>query len=118
MDAGTLSSTVIAALSPLVAAGATEIAKTAFKDVYTVLKERMKKKPEGKQAIEKFEANPAEGRDDLQKQLTQLVENEPDLGLLLQKALEKYSQGSRSPLVENVEAEKVVIADKIDTVNM
>jgi hypothetical protein len=118
MDAATLSSTVVAALSPVVAAGATEIAKTAFKDAYAVLKERLKKKPEGEQAIEKFEANPAEGKDDLQKQLTQLIETETDLAHLLQEALENYNQGSRAPLVGKVEAQKAVIADKIDTVNM
>lgn len=118
MDPTTLSSTVIAAFSPLVAAGATEIAKTAFKDAYTAIKERLKKKPEGKQAIEKFEANPTEGKDELQKQLTQLIETDQDLARQLQEALENYRQGSQAPLVERVEAEKVIIAKNINTIKM
>jgi len=118
MDPATLSSTVVAALSPLMAAGATEIAKTAFKDAYTVLKERLKKKPEGKEAIEKFEVDPTEGKDELMKQLTQLIEADQDLARQLQEALASFKQGSQAPLVEKVEAEKVVIAQSIKKLKM
>lgn len=118
MDPNTLSSAVIAALSPLVAAGAVEVAKTAFKDTYTAIKIRLGKKPEGEKAIKEFEKNPKEGATLLQSELARHLETDEELVSMLKEALEKAEITVQGALVNKIEAEKVVVANKIDTVHM
>jgi hypothetical protein len=114
----TLAAGAVAALSPIIAKGLEELAKSTFKDAYAALKERLGRDPEGKKAVEKFEADPAEGAAKLQKALTKRLATDAELVRLLAEALEKSGTAETGSLVGKIEAEKVVVAEKINTVRM
>lgn len=114
----TLAASAIAALSPIIAKGLEELAKSTFKDAYAALKERLSRDPEGKKAVEKFETNPSAGAPELQKVLAEHLVTDAELMRLLAAALEKSGTAEPGSLVGKIEAEKVVFAEKIDTVNM
>lgn len=118
MDIITLAALAVAALQPLVAKGVEEVAKTAFKDVYTAIKKRLFQKSQGKATVEKFEQNPTEGAPAMQAALAEQLSSDPELIRLLAEALEKSGAAAPGSLVGKIEAEKVVVANKIDTVNM
>ncbi|MDZ7359827.1 MAG: hypothetical protein ONB46_03745 [candidate division KSB1 bacterium] len=118
MDPVTLAAMVIAALSPLVTKGAEEVSKTAFKDAYQAIKKRFAKKPEQQSALEKFEKNPATGAPTFQAALAEHLATDDELIRLLATALEKSGSAPVGSLVGKIEAEKVVVAEKINTVNM
>ena len=121
MDPATITSLAgmaVNVLSPLMAKGAEALAKTVFKDAYAAIKERLSKKPEGKAAVEKFEHNPTEGTPALQAELARQLATDTGLARLLAEALEKSGAAAPGSLVGKIEAEKVVVAKNIDTVNM
>jgi hypothetical protein len=121
MDPGTasaLAASIVAALSPIVSKGAEEVAKTVFKDAYAAIKKRLSRHPEGKETLKRFEVSPASGADDLQRNLTELLTADAELIKLLVEALQKSAAVEHGSLVGKIEAEKAVVADKIDAVNM
>ena len=95
-----------------------EVAKTTFKDVYAAIKERLGRDPKGKQAVEEFEADPTKGAADLERALTERLKTDAELVRLLATALEESGTYETGSLVGKIEAERVVVAKKIDTVNM
>ena len=119
MDPATIATMVIASLSPFIVKGAEEVAKTAFKDAYQAIKERFSKKPEKQSALEKFEKNPSSGAPAFQSALAEHLATDAELIRVLARALEKYGSVPAGSLVGKIEAEKVVVANKIiGTVNM
>ena len=63
MDPVTISAiaaSAISILSPLVAKGMEEVAKSVFKDSYDKIKEKLESNPESKETLEEFEKNPVE----------------------------------------------------------
>ncbi len=118
MDPATIATMVISALSPLVAKGVEEVAKTSFKDAYEAIKERFSKKSEKQSALEKFEKNPSAGAPAFQSALAEHLATDAELIRLLATALEKSGSVPAGSLVGKIEAEKVVVANKIDTLNM
>jgi hypothetical protein len=118
MDPATIATMVIAALSPLLLKGTEEVAKTAFKDAYQAIKERFSRKPEKQSALEKFEKNPSTGAPVFQSALAEHLATDTELIRLLATALEESGSVPAGSLVGKIEAEKVVVANKIDTVNM
>jgi hypothetical protein len=118
MDPVTLASMAVAALSPLVAKGMEELSKTVFMDVYTAIKERLSGTRKSKEAVEQFEQDPGEGAPAFQAVLADQLAQDKELMRLLADALEKSGAAPAGSLVGKIEAEKVVVANKIDTVNM
>ena len=118
IDLANLTTIVTAALSPLLAKGAEEVAKTAFKDAYQAIKDRLTKKPESKKAVEKFEENPSTGANEFQATLAEHLKNDAELVRMLAEALEKLGSAAPSQLVGTINAQKVVVANQIDTLNM
>ena len=118
MDPVTLANMAVAALSPLVAKGMEELSKTVFKDVYTAIKERLSGTRQSQEAVEQFEQNPTQGTPALQSALADQLAHDQELTRLLVEALEKSGAAPSGSLVGKIEAEKVVVANKIDTVNM
>jgi hypothetical protein len=108
----------VAALSPLVAKGMEELSKTVFKDVYAAIKDRLSGARKSKEAVEQFEQDPTEGASALQAALADQLAHDKDLARMLAEALEKSGVAAPGSLVGKIEAEKVVVANKIDTVNM
>jgi len=118
MDPSFLANLVVQSLSPLVAKGVEEVAKSAFKDAYTAIKTRLGKDPEAKKALDKFEESPAEGGPALQAALEQHLVSDAKLLDLLARDFSAMRGETSGPRVENLKANKVVIAQDIDTVNM
>lgn len=118
IDLASLTTMIIAALSPLLAKGAEEVAKTVFKDAYQTIKDRLTKKPESKNAVEKFEQNPGTGATAFQSVLAEHLANDAELVRMLAEALEKSGATAPGQLVGTINAQKVVVANKIDTLNM
>jgi len=121
MDPVTISAiaaSVISILSPLVSKGMEEVAKSVFKDAYGKIKDRLQSNPEGKKTLQKFEQNPAEAAPELMRLLTQQMLLDEKLTQLLAEALKKSEAVNLEALVGKIEAEKVVVASHIDTVNM
>lgn len=114
----TLASLAVSTLSPLLEKGADEIAKSAFKDVYASAKGRLLKKPEGKEAVEKFEQDPTAGSAVFQAELVKVLAEQATLARSLAEALEKSDPSLCGTLVGNIKAEKVVVANKIGKVEM
>ena len=103
----------VTALNSLVTKGAEELGKTAFKDVYTAIKERFSRKPESKSALEKFEQNPNEGAPALQSELGKHLTGDAELARLLAVALEKSGAAAPGSLVGKIEAGQVIVADTV-----
>lgn len=121
MDPVTISaiaSSIVSVLSPLVAKGMEEVAKSVFKDAYGNIKERLKSDPENKKTLEAFEKNPVEAAPDMLKVLTNQMLIDEKLTQMLAAALSKSNVVNLEALVGKVEAKKVVVASHIDTVNM
>ena len=118
MDIVTLAGLAVTALSPLMAKGAEALGKTFLNDAYTAIKERLSKRPESKSAVKKFEQNPIEGAPALQSELGKHLAGDAELVRLLAEALEKSGAAKPGSLVGKIEAEKVVVAKNINTVNM
>ena len=113
-----LAASAVAVLSPLVAKGLEEVAKSVFKDAYATLKERLGRDPESNRVVESFEADPAKGAPNLLKALTAQLATDTELLRLLAEALEKSAAVNLGSLVGKVEAKKVIVTGKIDTVRM
>jgi len=113
-----IAASIVSVLSPLVAKGMEEVAKSGFKDAYGKIKDRLKSKPESKKILEEFEKNPAEAAPEMLKLLTQQMLIDEKLMQLLAETLNKSEAVNLEALVGKVEAEKVVVASHIDTVNM
>jgi hypothetical protein len=113
-----LAYTTVKALSPLVTKGAEVLAPVVLKDAYSAIKERLCGDPSGKVAIERFEQNAMEGAPVLQAELARLLAADTDLARAVAEALEKSGVVKSGSLVGKIEANKVVVAHKIDTVNM
>ncbi len=118
IDLTTLTAMATAALSPLLAKGAEEVAKTAFKDAYQAIKDRLTKKPEGKTAVEKFEQSPSADATTFQAALAKHLANDSELVRMLAEALEKSGAAAPGQLVGTINAQKVVVANTIDTLKM
>ena len=114
----TLAGMAVAALSPLVAKGAEELGKSVLNDAYVAIKQRLSKKAESKAVIEKFEQNPSEAAPTLQAELAKQLAADDELVRLLAEALEKSGAAAPGSLVGKIKAKNVVVANKIDTVNM
>ena len=113
-----LAHAIVTALSPLVTKSADILAPTVLKDAYSAIKERLCGKPSGKLAIQGFEQNAAEGAPALQDELARQLATDTDLVRIIAEALEKSGAAKSGSLVGKIDANKVVVAHKIDTVNM
>jgi len=118
MDLANLAQTAVTALSPIMAQGAQKLAETALSDVYTAIKERLRREPSGKAALEKFEQSPNEGALALEAELVKRLATDAELARLLAESLEKSGAAAPGSLVGRIDAQKVVVAKKIDIVNM
>jgi hypothetical protein len=118
LDFVSLATMFVTKLSPLVAEGVGKLAQTVLNDAYTAIKERLRSEPSGKAAIERFEQNVNEGAPALQAELAKRLASDSALVRLLAESLEKFGAAPRGSLVGKIDAEKVVVAEKIDTVNM
>jgi hypothetical protein len=118
LDLAILAHMAVTALSPLATKGAEILAPTILKDAYNAIKERLRSEPSGKAALEKFEKNATDGAPALQAELAKRLATDPELVRLLAEALEKSGAAKPGSLVGKIEANKVVVAHKIDTVNM
>ena len=121
MDPVTISAiaaSAISVLSPLMAKGMEEVAKSVFNDSYDKIKERLLNVPEHKETLDRFEKNPVEAAPDMLKLLTQQMLIDEKLTQVLATTLSKSDAVNLEALVGKVEAEKIVIASHIDTVNM
>jgi dipeptidase len=113
-----IAASTISILSPLVAKGMEEVTKSVFKDAYEKIKDRFSTDQESKKALEEFEKKPAEAAPELLKILTNQMMIDEKLTQLLAETLKKSKVVNLEALVGKVEAEKVVVASHIDTVNM
>ena len=118
LDLATLAQIAVSTLSPLVVQGAGKLAGTVLDDAYKAVKRRLCSEPSGKQAIEKFEQNAPGGATALQNELAKWLARDPVLVRLLAESLERSGAATSGSLVGKIEADKVVVAHKIDTVNM
>jgi len=116
MDPLTIASSVIGILTPIIANGVGEVANTDFKDVYASIKEKLSRNPEEGKIIEQFEKDPSRGADAFQALLIEHISIDQELMKQLIEALQIPK--TRSSLVGKVEAKNVVIADKIDKIDM
>jgi hypothetical protein len=113
-----IAASIVSVLSPLVTKGMEEVAKSSFKDVYDKIKDRLQGHPESKKTLEAFEKNPVEAAPDMLKELTNQMLSDTKFTQLLGTALSKSNVINLEALVGKVEAEKVIIAQYIGTVNM
>lgn len=118
MDPSLLAGAVIGALTPLLAKGGEEVAKSIFKDAYTAIKDRLSKKPRTKELVDKFEQDPARGGAELQPALAEHLAADADLAGLLNDVLEKQRALQQQAMVNQVDAENVIIAQQIQTLNI
>jgi hypothetical protein len=121
MDPVTISAiaaSIVSALSPLVVKGMEEVGKSVFKDAYGKIKDRLKSEPGSKKTVEDFEKNPVKAAPEMLKLLTEQMLIDEKLTQLLAESLDKSDVVNLEALVGKVEAEKVVVASHIDTVNM
>ncbi|MCP4298222.1 MAG: hypothetical protein GY786_21765 [Proteobacteria bacterium] len=113
-----LAASAVSALKLLFTKGSEEVAKSAFKDAYQAIKTRLTRTPESQKVIENFEADPEKGATELQSTLSEHLVSDDKLYVMIVDALAKAGTLKNHPLAEKIIAEKVVIANKIDTVNM
>ena len=118
MDLANLAQMAVTVLTPIMAQGAQKLADTALSDVYTAIKEHLRGELSGNAALEKFEQNPSEGALALQAELAKRLSVDADFVRLLAESLEKSGAAASGFLVGKINAQKVVVAKKIDTVNM
>lgn len=118
MDPSLLAGAVIGALTPLLAKGGEEVAKSIFKDAYTAIKDRLSKKPQTKELVEKFEQNPAVGGPELQPALAEHLAADANLSRLLTELVEKQRALQQQAMVNQVDAENVIIAQNIQNLNI
>ena len=99
MDPITLATAAVAALTPLLGAGATEVAKTASKDLYGWLKGKLVGR--AADALGDLEKAPdsVDNQADLRKQLTKLLEAEPALAAELRALLPGNAAGAVSQTI-------------------
>ena len=113
MEPITLATLAASALAPYLAKGAEEVAKSVFKDAYAKLKETIAGKPEAEKSLEK-----AGTSTDLQPLLEQQFARNQELQLAFARALEAAGHAPKGQLVGKIEAEKVVVAERIDNLTM
>lgn len=116
MDPVTIATAVVGILSPIIAKGVEEVAKSAFGDIYVEIKNKLSKKPEGEKAINQFENDPAQGAEVFQRALIEQLKADRELMHSLAKTLQN-KKITRS-LVNQVKAKNVAIAEKINKINM
>ena len=113
-----LTASAVTALKLVFTKGSEEVAKSAFKDAYEAIKARLTRNPESRKVLEKFEANPEKGAAELQSTLSEHLVSDDKLFIRIAESLEKAGMLNSGTLAGKIIAEKVVIAKKIDTVNM
>jgi hypothetical protein len=118
LDLVGLAQMAVSALSPFVTKGTEILAPKVLNDAYNAIKERLRSGPSGKLALQRFEQNATEGAPALQAELAKRLATDPELVRLLAESLEKSGAVKPGSLVGKIDANKVVVAHKIDTVNM
>ena len=116
MDPLTIAHSLVGFLTPIIAKGVGEVADSAFKDIYALVKEKLSRKPEEQKIVEEFEKDPSEGAPAFQELLVQHLQGDLVLKNQLVEALQHLK--TNSPLVNKVDAKNVVIAQKIDKIDM
>ena len=116
MDPVTIATAVVGFLSPIVAKGLEDVAKSALNDAYAKIKDRFSKEPKNSKIIEQFEKDPSTGAEAFQTALVEQLKTDQDLMQQLVSILEKNKHSGA--LVNEVNAKNVVIAEKIDKIDM
>lgn len=116
MDPVTVATAFVGFLSPIIAKGVEEVAKSALGDLYAEIKKKLSKKPEGEKAINQFEHDPAQGAEVFQIALIEQLKADRELMHSLAETLQ--NKQITGPLVNKVDAKNVAIAEKINKINM
>lgn len=116
MDPVIIATAVVGFLSPIVAKGLEDVAKSALNDVYAKIKDRFSKEPKDSKIIEQFEKDPSTGAEAFQTALVEHLKTDQDLMQQLVSILEKNKQSES--LVNEINAKNVVVAKKINKVKL
>lgn len=113
-----LAASAVSALKLVSTKASEEFAKSALQDAYQAIKIRLTRNPESRKVLENFEANPGNGATELQSAIGEHLVYDDELFVRIAESLEKAGMLNSSSMAGKIIAEKVVIAKKIDTVNM
>lgn len=116
MEPVAIANSLVTLLIPIMAKGMGDLANSAFHDVYLNIKQKLSTKTEGKNVVERFEKNPTGGAEDFQALLARHLNDDHELMGQLRDALDKST--AYSSLTGEINAKNVVVAQKIDNLNM